>query len=98
MSNLVGIATLDGSNYPKCADELAEHVRSLLLEHADEKEVSINIVGIEKNDAIQFGLLHSKGRQSLAFPIRNDSLEIIGWTLKFVEYQFEYENRLQSQT
>lgn len=98
MSNLVGIATLDGSNYPKCANELAERVRSLLVEHAEEKEVPISIIGIEKNDAIQFGLIHSEGRQSLAFPIQNDSLEIIGWTLKFVKYQSEYQQRLQSQT
>lgn len=98
MSNLIEIATLDGSNYPECANELAERVRSLLEEHANEKEIPINITGIKKNDAIQFGLSYSKGRQSLAFPIRNDSLEIVGWTLKFVKYQSEYQHRLQSQT
>ncbi len=83
MSNTI---TFDGSNYPLCDGELSKLTRSLAKKHANDKKFSINVMGISKEDAIQFGLLHSLSRQALFVPIRDDNQQIIGWTLQFVKY------------
>lgn len=83
MSNAI---TFDGSNYPLCDGELSNLTRNLAEEHANDQEFSIDVMGISKEYAIQFGLLHSLGRQALFVPIRDDNQQIIGWTLQFVKY------------
>ena len=83
MSNTI---TFDGSNYPLCDGELSKLTRNLAKEHANDQEFSINVMGISKEYAIQFGLLHSFSRQALFVPIRDDNQQIIGWTLQFVKY------------
>ncbi len=78
--------TFDGSNCHVYKRELAECVQKLAQEHVFEKEFSINVTGISKEDAIQFGFLHSLGRQALVTPIRDNNQQIVGWNLQFVKY------------
>ena len=78
--------TFDGSNYPDCGQELAKRVQELAQKYASEKEFSIEVTGISKEDAIQFGILHSSGRQALYTPIRDSNQQVIGWNLQFVKY------------
>ncbi|MCI9000375.1 MAG: hypothetical protein HFJ26_05590 [Clostridia bacterium] len=54
--------------------------------HRNEREFYIQVNGISHEVAIQFALLYSHGRQIISYPIKNNSKEIVGWNLRFVDY------------
>ncbi|MCI8481829.1 MAG: hypothetical protein HFJ27_01765 [Clostridia bacterium] len=89
------LAELDGSNYPKCEQDLGRVIRELVNSHPDKKEISVNISGISHQNAISFGYSHAFGHQSFLFPIRDSSETITGWTLQLVKYQLQEQRSMQ---
>lgn len=66
--------------------ESGELMAKYVDKHWNEREFSIQVKGIPHEDALQFALPYSYGRQVLSHPIKDNSKEIVGWNLQFVDY------------